>query len=312
MSLNDPLLVSDGRYYDVNFFEYRPGALSELPEEALPTSFILTQALATLPYPDTGRRFAQDVRSRIGVNKFLWGVRKAGEVYSHEFYFYYPRANPDNRLSNVVSMSAPYFAPGLQVVPLDDEEQYYLTSVNMDGEYITDVTVYESVISDPSSAFFFEDKGLTIDEVTPLFHSYSLAAGDGKMKRINTYFGFFDPDNLHQVLRKVHEIAREKFPDEDPLVAYEFLRYASQYFRNGIRCRALVASKPGCMGVYLLGLDIDAFIAFLSAHNYGQAFIERIRSHRTQLAHVRVDMGMDFHILNGEFVIRKTAFWGSV
>ncbi len=305
----DPLLTSDGRYYDVNFFEYRPG---QLPSDVLPTSFILCEALATLPYPASARQFLLDVRAKIGLNKALWGVRKAGDVYSLEFYFYYPRANPCNRLSNVVSVASRYFAPGLDVIAVEGEEQYYLTSVNMDGEHVTDVTVYESVISDPDAAFFFADKGLTIDEVTPIFHSYSLASGGKEKKRINTYFGFFDPNSLHQVMRKVHDVACEQFPDEDPLVAYEFLQYAGRYFRHGIRCRALVASKVGGMGVYLLGLDIDELINVLEIHDYDEAFIRSIRQHARQLAHVKIDMGMDFHIRDGRFVVKKTAFWGSV
>lgn len=309
LSATDAPLESDGCYYDVNFFQYRP---AQIEADALPSAFILWEALATLPYPDSGRQFVLDVRRQIGINKFLWGVRKAGDVYSHEFYFYYPRVNHHNRLSNVVAMSSRYFAPGLDVLPVENEEQYYLTSVNMDGEHITDVTVYESVISDPASAYHFEEKGLTIDEATPLFHSYSLVSGEPEKKKINTYYGYFDPNNLHQVMRKVHDVARDQFPDEDPLVAYEFLEYAGRYFRNGIRCRALVASKVGCMGVYLLGLEIDEFIAFLEVHDYDPPFIERMRMHQRQLSHIRVDMGMDFSIRDGTFVIKKTAFWGSV
>ncbi|MCK0536391.1 hypothetical protein [Alcanivorax quisquiliarum] len=140
---------SDGRYFDIKFFEYWPDNIDGL---SLPHSAIFPEAVLRLEIDGAAMEFANTVRSVQGINKSLWGIRREEGRYSVEFYFYYPKMYPDNKLSSVLDMSSSFFEVGHALAKIDDEEEYYLTSVNLDGMSVSDVNVYRSIFDENSAA----------------------------------------------------------------------------------------------------------------------------------------------------------------
>lgn len=300
-----PLCRSDGRYYDVNFFEYWP---ENIRSDSLPTSYIFDRALSFLSLGDQARKIASSIRAINGVNKTLWGIRKEGSGYSLEYYFYYPKKYPQNKLSNVLSIISDC-GDGLDVPAIEHEDEYYLSSVNLSEGRVTDANLYESIFSSSSELFFFEDKGLTIDRFNPEFVSYSLTPRG--IRKANSYYAYFDANDLPRILRRVYSLASEKFPGEDPFIAYDFLKHIYAYYSEGIFRNCIIAAKDRAVGLYFLGLDVSQFIIFLRSYSYDSAFVAALEVDRERFSHIKFDVGMDFIVSGGEFHIKKTAFWGS-
>ena len=301
---------SDGRYFDVNFFEYYP---DDIGLKSLPHSALFPEAVSHLAIDEGAIEFAQQVRRFQGVNKSLWGIRKEeSSGYSLEFYFYYPKKYPGNKLSSVLKMSSPFFEGGHQLAEIEDEDEFYLTSVNLDKGFAVDVNIYRSVVDNDSDIFDFHDKGLRIDRFHPRFSSFSLLnTGEGAKKK-NDYWGYFDGNILHKVLVKVRELAVRKFPGESPEMAYDFLKYSYPYSKRAVFDNVLVADKEEAIGLYFLRLDIDDFLAFLSHHGYRDDFFIYMTNNKDNFSHLLFDVGMDFYLSCGEFHVKKTAFWGSL
>jgi len=299
---------SDGRYFDINFFEYWPDGIGCL---SLPHSAIFPEAVLRLEIDGIAMEFANTVRKKHGINKSIWGVRREEGRYSVEFYFYYPKMYPDNRLSSVMDMSSSFFEKNYSLATIGDEQECYLTSVNLDASGVSDVNVYRSIFDESSDTFIFHDKGLKIDRANPRFSSYSLWNEVGPKKK-NDYWGYFDGNILHRVIAKVHDIATKKFPSESPGAAYDFLMYSYPYSRSAVFDNVLVADKEGAIGLYFLRLNINDFLSFLSTHDYEFGFVNYMKENKDGFSHLLFDVGMDFYLSNGEFCIKKTAFWGSL
>jgi hypothetical protein len=66
------------------------------------------------------------------------------------------------------------------------------------------------------------------------------------------------------------------------------------------------------IGLYFTGLDLFTFLEFLRYHNYSNYYIEEIEFKFSQVSHLKFDIGIDFSISENKFVIRKTAFFGTL
>lgn len=305
---SDDFFRSDGRYYDVNFFEYHPASK---PLGGRPASALFAHALNLLPYTAEDEAFARHVRRRNGINTTLWGVRKEANKYSLELYFYYPIKYPQNSLASVLELSSSYLACDIRAVSGEDEKNIYLTSVNLEDGKVVDANFYHSLLDESSDCFYFEDKGLVIDRWLPTFCSYSLVQGSRGPERINTYWGYFDDGGFEQALAKLKELvaltlSKGNLNSADNLVEDVCRPYGDPMSRGW-----LVASKQGAVGVYFLGLDIDVFLKFLAAHDYEADFIACLEEEGAKYQHIKFDIGIDFFSEAGSLAIKKTAFWGS-
>jgi|TARA_R110002050_G_scaffold203302_3_gene338541 hypothetical protein len=303
------LFRSDGRYYDVNFFEYTP---ADAEPESLPLSALFFKVVSLFSLGDECLDLASKCRQWFGVNKVLWGVRKDAKGYSLEFYFYYPAKYPKNSLSSVVNFAESFYAIDINLPEIGGDADFYLTSMNITDGVLSDINVYKSLLDPKSDPFYFEDKGLIIDRNDPRFCSFSLWNVGDKPKKMNNYWGYFDGKILHRLLSRVYCLAARKFPAEPPLKSYDFLECCYEYCRNSVFSDALVADKDNAIGLYFLHLNIDEFISFLSAHGYEAAFINYIKNNKKLFSHIKFDVGLDFYLSDGGFHIKKTAFWGTL
>lgn len=304
---SDEFLQSDGRYYDVNFFEYHPTAESL---NSLPASALFGQALCLLPYEAADKVFAEHIRRKNGLNTTLWGVRKEAAKYTLEFYFYYPRKYPQNSLERVLELSKSYLDCDVCAISDEDEKNIYLSSVNLEAGKAVDINFYHSLVNEDSCRFFFEDKGLVIDRWSPTFHSYSLARGCAPEK-INTYWGYFDEGGFEHALGKITELVAPKLPKGAISSAASFVEHTCRLYGDPVSSGWLVAAKDGAVGIYFLGLDIDAFMKFLAAHHYEPEFVAYLEAEKPRYQHLKFDIGIDFSSQAGSLDIKKTAFWGS-
>lgn len=304
----DSLVRSDGRYYDINFFEYRP---ENIDADSLPASCLFHRVLSLLPVGEVPGRLALAIRQQLAVNTTLWGLRNEGGKYTLEYYFYYPWKFPHNRLENVVEVAAACLGARSEIVPIESVGDYYLSSLNLVDGKVTDVTAYRSILDPDREPFFVADRGIWIDAESPRFVSYSLMSDRNAPREVNTYYGFFDSSNLSRVLARIHELARVRFPQEDPLLAYRFLDHVHFYGADRLFRSCMVALKEEAIGLYLYGLKIGNFIRFLRIHDYDEGFIRDLESSSSRFAHIRFDVGMDFFLHEGEFHVKKTAFWGT-
>lgn len=231
---------------------------------------------------------AQAIVDRIGRDKTVWAVKKFGDAYSLELYFYnYGREDPDVTPSNLLDVVRPYFTHrGLERC---DRMRYMMFSLDVTpamlerGE-LDGLHVYVHAVADrPTGLSYF-------------------VTGSGV--RLENHYAFYDPskDPEQLVVNVVDSVA----------VDFTAVRPADVLLPELVSCnRICVAKKPATDSLYFSGIGVEQFEWFLRRFDYPTTLRQYVEANRPQLDHLRLDVAIDYSTVDGELVIGKSIFCGT-
>ena len=271
------------KYRDYCLWDYAPAAA---PAGKLRQSSLLWQSFAALAAPARLRDMVEALRRAIGPFETVWGVKRIGDRFSWELYFYdYERLARRVSIARVLAALAP-FAPS--ELTLSPDRPYFMFSLDLtpDMDRIDQVSVY---VGNPGSSV---SSGIC----------YNLSAAG---LRLDNLYYFFDAhaqwdDIVGKVAASAHLDLRGL--DIDTILWPE-LRDCGVI---------VVANKRFNDGVYFSRITIGQLILFVERLGYPAAIQDFLRSHRDRLDHLLYDVGIDYRQAGGRIEIVKSAYYGVV
>lgn len=274
-------------YFDYCLWDYKPLAPTS---GKLRSSSLLWHSLDALGAPPRLAEMVRAVQAEIGPFRTVWGVKKLGDRYAWELYFYdYGRLEREVSIERVLGALAPYAATDLG---LSWKRPYFMFSIDLDAELgegrrgMDEVSVY---IGNPSGMV---SSGLC----------YQLSQGG--LRFDNLYYFFDRKQNWDDIVGKVVTSAHLDLAGLDPTAILW-----PELCDCGI---VVVANKKHNDGVYFSRVRIDQLIWFLERLEYPPAMQQFIREHRSRLDHMLYDVGIDYRMVEGRIEIIKSAYYGIV
>lgn len=274
-------------YFDYCLWDYKPLAPTS---GKLRSSSLLWHSLDALGAPPRLAEMVRAVQAEIGPFRTVWGVKKLGDRYAWELYFYdYGRLEREVSIERVLGALAPYAATDLG---LSWKRPYFMFSIDLDAELgegrrgMDEVSVY---IGNPSGMV---SSGLC----------YQLSQGG--LRFDNLYYFFDRKQNWDDIVGKVVTSAHLDLAGLDP---------AAILWPELCDCGiVVVANKKHNDGVYFSRVRIDQLIWFLERLEYPPAMQQFIREHRSRLDHMLYDVGIDYRMVEGRIEVIKSAYYGIV
>jgi len=306
-----PFVQDNGIYFNVNFIQYYP---QEIHPQALPPSYVMAAAIATASMPPFVVDRIVEIQATLGVSRTLFGLRFEDGILSLEFYFYHPKKFEKHTFEHLKKLFNPYMKTPFEKETLEDG--YFLISYNLQNETIDGLNVYYMQLDPSLPTEEFEDTGIMVNPVIAgIGISYYFKPEQPLLERRNTYYGYTNcVRDFYEVMEQIYACCLNLFPEENPRNANKFLALPYLYERDKYTRYIhpyCLAQKEDAMGLYFLSLSINQYIIFLKYHEYPAAFIEAIELEKDKLAHIKFDVGLDFYLRNGEFIIKKTSYFGS-
>lgn len=304
----DPFLLvkNSHEYFDyANFFQYYP---QNITSSALPSSYILAIAFETLGIDRKFIDLALKIQETNGVNRSVFGLRLYGNKLDLEYYFFYPKKFPQNSFENISTLLTPYFKQPLIKKSIDVDA--HLLSVNLKSDGIDGMNIYYPLIDPDKPVMSVDDTEYYFNSIDPIIQSTKLKVNSTELERENIYYSYFGAHQLYDIFERTYECCRKLFPNENPLLANQFLKFQYLY-KDGIFIHpSAVTLKKGAVGFYFLDIGFDNLILFLKQHGYADEFIIRIQNEKQNLKHLHFDVGFDIILDKGNFIVRKAAFGG--
>lgn len=219
----------------------------------------------------------------------VWGIKRAAEQISWEFYIYdYRRRERERSMSAVLEALRPMVRCDIQP---DERIHYFMFSIDIDRDLMTGQRDLDTI------HMYIGNVGSQVSSGI----SYALTPRSSSLE--NFYF-FFDPaqhyeDIAGKLLCSGH-FASEEIPLEEIL------------WPELVRCRTIcIANKKRNDCIYYSGLDIDQTIYALERLRWPDAHLSYLCRHRGKLDHLLFDVGVDFSVTDGRLEIAKSAYYGA-
>jgi len=304
-----PFVKNNGIYYNINFTQYYP---KNAHVHSLQSSYILAAAIATGMISDDIIPRVLDIQKKLGINATLWGLRSENDTFSLEFYFHHPKKFKKHTLENLADLLQPYMTVPISAEMLEDG--YYIISYNLSGSNIECLNVYYPLIDPSKPLAEVDDAGFSLNVPVSVAASYYFTPSQPALQQQNIYYGYTNCiRDLYDVIERIYSCCREVFPNEDPIKANQFLSFPYLYDKEKNRYfhPYCIAKKEYAVGVYFMGFSFAQFLSFLKYHRLPLAFIASIEKEGTNLNHLQFDIGIDFILQNGEFIVKKIAHFGT-
>ena len=228
------------------------------------------------------------LRRGLGPFQTVYGVKKAGDRLSFEFYFYdYARLERRVSIARVLDILSPFVSCSLKDPA---SRPYFMFSIDLDASIVSGERPLDLInlyVGNPGSNV---SSGI----------SHELTASG---TRLGNFYFFFD--------------ARKEMPDIEAKLAcsgHHDLRHLpirAILRQDLLDCRVIViANKRHNDGVYFSGLGINALTGFLEREAFPRALVDFVREHRHDLDHMLYDIGIDYVVENGSMRVVKSAFYG--
>jgi hypothetical protein len=274
-------------YRDYCLWDYTPPAPTA---GKLRQASLLWHSFDVLGAPPALRRMVEALRAELGPFRISWGVKRIGDRFSWELYFYdYARLERTVSIERVLGALSP-FAPSR--LSLSGARPYFMFSVDLDHELgegrrgIDEISVY---IGNPGSSV---SSGI----------SYQLSAEE---LRLGNLYYFFDAEaDVEDIIAKV---ACSSHLDLAGLPIDQILW--PELRRCGV---IVVANKRYNDGVYFSRITIDQLIGFLDRLDYPAPLRAFLGAHRDRLDHLLYDVGIDYRMVDGRIEVVKSAYYGLV
>lgn len=258
------------------------------PESALRSLNILTRSFELCGVAEQGRRVVDVLRSAIGPFATVWGIKWMDGEMRWELYFYdYRRLERERSAARVMTALEP-------IIPctatLDEAHPYFMFSIELTAAILTGHAPLDEIHMYVGNVGSAVSSGIC----------YSVTASETTLE--NFYF-FFDADR--QMPEIVGKVCCSAYLD---LQAVDVDRILWPELRE---CRTLVvANKRRNDAVYFSRIGVDQLRVFLRRLAYPAGLVEFVERHRTDLAHLQYDVGLDYRGERGEVRILKSGFYG--
>jgi hypothetical protein len=222
------------------------------------------------------------LRSEIGLNQTVWGVKNNFGRISWELYFYrhlQPEKVGINHLSTILK---PFMVS--DHIAIDEKLPYLMFSFDIDER--------NEIIN--SHVYFGKYFGNS-------FHAWSYLVSNYHLEFENHY-EFFTPDDYKFLPEKVllSPFVSSK-TDISQILVPEFMD-----------CRSIcVASKRNENGIYFSGLNIKQYLFFLEKFSYQKNIIEFVKNERSNLKYILFDIGFNYKFNDNNLEISKSGFYGT-
>lgn len=273
------------RFHDYCLWQYEP---VKPAAGKLRSSTLLWQSFEALGAPPLLAEMAAALERGLGSSRTVWGVKRLGDRFSWELYFYdYDRLERTVSIERVLYLLSPFAASPLSLSP---KRPYFMFSLDLDTELgerrrgIDEISVY---LGNPGSNV---SSGLC----------YQLTTGG--LRYDNLYYFFDAREEWDDIVSKV---AASIHVDLDRLDIADILW--PELTDCGI---IVVANKKHNDGVYFSRIRIDQLILFLERLDYPEPIVAFLRRHRDRLDHMLYDVGLDYRMVDGRIVILKSAYYG--
>ncbi|WP_395446241.1 hypothetical protein ACHMW7_02120 (plasmid) [Aminobacter sp. UC22_36] len=274
-------------YFDYCLWDYRPLAPTA---GKLRSSTLLWHSFETLGAPPQLAEIVRAVQAEIGAFRTVWGVKKLGDRYSWELYFYdYGRLERTVSIERVLAAMAPFAGSNLA---LSSKRPYFMFSIDLDQDLgegrrsIDELSVY---MGNPSAMV---SSGLC----------YQLSRSG---LRFDNLYYFFDREKYWEdIVGKVCTSAHLDLAGLDPAAILW-----PQLCDCGI---VVVANKKHNDGVYFSRIRIDQLIWFVEKLDYPSSLQQFLRDNKSRLDHMLYDVGIDYRMIEGRIEILKSAYYGVV
>lgn len=228
------------------------------------------------------------IRERIGPFRTVFGVKRAGDDIAWEYYFYdYKRRDRQVSISIVLQAIRDFMPCAIQA---NENLPYFMFSLDLNAAALAGpggLDVVHMYVGNPGSSL---SSGI----------AYGLRTGGATLE--NFYF-FFDAGT--QMADVAGKIASSALFDDTVVPVTAVLR---PELRD---CRTIcVANKQAHDCIYFSGIAIDQFIWFLDWQHYPAAIANFVRENRTNLDHLRFDVGIDYRFEGGALRILKSGYYG--
>ncbi|GAA2813761.1 hypothetical protein EDC40_10788 [Aminobacter aminovorans] len=274
-------------YYDYCLWDYRPLAPTA---GKLRSSTLLWHSFETLGAPPRLAEIVRAIKAEIGAFRTVWGVKKLGDRYSWELYFYdYGRLERTVSIERVLAAIAPFAGSNLA---LSSKRPYFMFSIDLDEDLgegrrcVDELSVY---LGNPSAMV---SSGLC----------YQLSRTG--LRFDNLYYFFDREKNWDDIVGKVCTSAHLDLAGLDP---------AAILWPELCDCGiVVVANKKHNDGVYFSRIRIDQLIWFVEKLDYPSSLQQFLRDNKSRLDHMLYDVGIDYRMIEGRIEILKSAYYGVV
>lgn len=271
------------RHRDYCLWDYAPLVP---PVGKLRQSSLLWNSFEALRAPAKLRKMVEALRSALGPFETVWGLKRLGQRFSWELYFYdYERLERRVSIERVLAILEPFAPSQLRLSP---SRPYFMFSLDLttDMAGIDQASVY---MGNPGSSV---SSGIC----------YNLGR-DGL--RLDNLYYFFDAreqwdDIVSKVAASVHLDLRAVDLDD---ILWPELRACGVI---------VVANKRFGDGVYFSRITIDQLLHFVERLDYPEAVRRFLHDNRTRLDHLLYDVGIDYRQVDGRIEITKSAYYGIV
>lgn len=272
------------RFADYCLWDYEP--VTD-PSGKLRSAALLWQALAMTGASGRIVDACEHLRQGLGPFQTVWGVKKFGNCYAYEFYFYdYARLQRRMSLKRVLDVLKPVVECSLRY---PDTRPYFMFSLDLDNRIVEETRKLEEVsiyVGNPGSSvssgicYNFSDSGLRLD---------------------NFYFFFETAREMEAIRAKVACSAHMDLPAPIERILWPEL----------CDCRVIVvANKKHQDGVYFSRIKVDQLIYFLKRMNYPIDLVDFVEQNRASLDHLLYDVGIDYRKTGQGLEVVKSAFYG--
>jgi hypothetical protein len=252
------------------------------------SSRLLERSFAHMGCDERFYEFVDTLRSGLGDDATVWGVKNVEGRLRWEYYFYnYGRQDSRMVPSRVSQLARPYFTiPGVETC---DRLRYFMFSVDViprcfetgrgDG-----VHVYVHDVEDRQTALSY-----LVDQVGV---------------QLENHYAFYRPSQEWTPLTiKVADSA---------MVDFSTIPLDQVLIPELVDCHTIcVANKRDCDAVYFSRIDIDQFLFFLRRFEYPADIVDHIERNRNQLDHLRFDVGFDYRASGDRLMVRKSGYYGT-
>jgi hypothetical protein len=278
--------TTDDLYHDYCLYQYKP--LSD-PAGKLRSANLLYRSFEEHGMDDRAYDIVEAIRTAIGVNQTVWGLKRAGNLYAWELYFYdYRRRERERSMTRVLDSLKPFIACD---VPINENDYYFMFSLDLDNNMVGGAASLDEIHMYVGNTASNVSSGM----------SYSLTSEGRKLE--NFYF-FFDPKkDRDEVVAKVACSAHI----DTTLVSLDSILWPE--LRD---CRTIcVANKQQSDCAYFSGINVDQFLFFLKRMNYPNTLISYVEGNRHSLDHLLYDVGIDYRMEGDDLMILKSGYYGT-
>lgn len=276
--------TSQDKFFDYCLYQYTPN----VPYEGkLRSSNLLLNSFDVMGCERKFYELVNAIKTRIGENRTVWGIKKENNRFAWEFYFYdYLRKRPEVTLANMIDVVSPFFKVPIKA---NDALPYFMFSMDITQEIFQKkqldcLHIYIPGVSDHPNGFCY------------------LLSKNG-MKLENHYDFFYPKTRLPDIVAKIRSSGFVDFTqaDLDEVLLPELTD-----------CWTIcIANKQKNDGIYFSRVKLKQFIIFLEKFEFPDRLTAYIKQNQDKLDHLLYDVAFDYRTKSDKIVITKSGYYGT-